>query len=356
MKKHNFAAGPSIIPDSVKELTAQGVLNLNNIGLSVMEISHRSKDFSAIIQEATALLKELLSVPDSHKVLFVHGGASMNFCMIPFNLLQKKAAYLDTGSWSAKAIKEAQMFGEVDIVASSKETVYNYIPKGYTIPSDADYFHITTNNTIYGTEIKTDIDSPVPLIADASSDILSRPLDISKYGIVYGGAQKNLGPAGVSFVIINPDILGKVDRQIPSMLDYRTHIKAESLFNTPSCLAIYGCLNMLKWLKDLGGVEKINAINNEKAGLLYEEIDRNKLFQPCVKDENDRSIMNITFIMNEDYKDKEAEFLEFAVSKGMVGIKGHRSVGGFRASIYNALPIESVKALIDTMKEFESKL
>jgi phosphoserine aminotransferase len=276
--------------------------------------------------------------------------------MIPFNLLQKKAAYLDTGSWSAKAIKEAQMFGEVDIVASSKETVYNYIPKGYTIPSDADYFHITTNNTIYGTEIKTDIDSPVPLIADASSDILSRPLDISKYGIVYGGAQKNLGPAGVSFVIINPDILGKVDRQIPSMLDYRTHIKAESLFNTPSCLAIYGCLNMLKWLKDLGGVEKINAINNEKAGLLYEEIDRKKLFQPCVKDENDRSIMNITFIMNEDYKDKEAEFLEFAVSKGMVGIKGHRSVGGFRASIYNALPIESVKALIDTMKEFESKL
>ncbi|MBN1951750.1 MAG: 3-phosphoserine/phosphohydroxythreonine transaminase [Bacteroidales bacterium] len=356
MKKHNFAAGPSIIPDSVKEVTAKGILDLNNIGLSVMEISHRSKDFLAIIQGAENLMRELLAVPDSHKILFVHGGASMNFCMIPYNLLQTKAAYLDTGAWSSKAIKEAKIFGEVNVVASSKEATYNYIPKGYTIPADADYFHITTNNTIYGTEIKTDIDSPVPLIADASSDIMSRPMDISKYGMVYGGAQKNVGPAGVAFVIIDESLLGKVDRPIPSMLDYRIHIKDESLYNTPSCLAVYGILNMLKWLKGMGGVEGIHKINVEKAGMLYDEIDRNKLFKSTVPDVNDRSIMNVTFIMNDDYKDKEAEFLEYAVSQGMVGIKGHRSVGGFRASIYNALPVDSVKALITAMKDFEAKL
>lgn len=356
MKKHNFAAGPSIIPDSVKEVTAQGILDLNNIGLSVMEISHRSKEFSAIMEETTSLMRDLLSVPDSHAIIFTHGGASLNFAMVPYNLLQKKAAYLDTGSWSSKAIKEAKFFGEVEVVASSKDTTYNYIPKNFAIPADADYFHITTNNTIYGTEIKTDIDSPVPLVADASSDILSRPMDVSKYGIIYGGAQKNVGPAGVAFVIIKKDILGKVDRPIPSMLNYQTHIDAGSLYNTPSCLAVYGCLNMLKWLKNLGGVEKINKMNNEKAGLLYDEIDRNKLFKPTVTDVADRSIMNVPFVMNDEYKEKEGEFLEFAVSKGMVGIKGHRSVGGFRASIYNALPLESVQALIAAMKEFEAKL
>jgi phosphoserine aminotransferase len=276
--------------------------------------------------------------------------------MVPFNLMKKKAAYLDTGSWSSKAIKEAKFFGEVEIVASSKDKTYNYIPKDFTIPEDADYFHITTNNTIYGTEIKTDLDSPVPLVADTSSDILSRPMDVSKYGIIYGGAQKNVGPAGVAFVIIRKDILGKVDRPIPTMLDYRTHIEGASLFNTPSCLAVYGCLNMLRWLRDLGGVEKIHKINVEKATMLYDEIDRNKLFRSTVPNVEDRSIMNVPFIMSDEFKEKEADFLQYAISQGMVGIKGHRSVGGFRASIYNALPIESIKALIKAMKEFEAKL
>ena len=356
MKKHNFYAGPSIIPDYAKELTAQGVLNLNNSGLSIMEISHRSKEFSAIIEEAASLIRELLLVPASHDVIFVHGGASLNFCMIPYNLLQKKAAYLDTGSWSSKAIKEARLFGEVEVVASSKDKNYNYIPKNYAIPEDADYFHITTNNTIFGTEIKKDISSPVPLIADASSDIMSRPMDVSKYGMIYGGAQKNIGPAGVAFVIIKRDILGKVDRPIPTILNYQTHMDNASLYNTPSCVAVFGCLNTLKWLKNMGGVDQIYKINLEKAKLLYDEIDRNKLFKATVPNEEDRSIMNVTFIMMDEYKEKEADFLEYATSLGMVGIKGHRSVGGYRASIYNALPLESVKALISAMKEFETKL
>ena len=356
MKKHNFNAGPSIIPEKVKELTAKGVLDLDGIGLSVMEISHRSKEFSAIIEEAASLLRELLVVPDSHSVIFTHGGASLNFCMVPYNLMQKKAAYLDTGSWSSKAMKEAKLFGEVEVVASSKDKNYTYIPKNFTIPSDVDYFHITTNNTIFGTEIKTDFDSPVPLIADASSDILSRPMDVSKYGLIYGGAQKNVGPAGVAFGIIRNDILGKVDRPIPSMLNYSTYIDNGSLYNTPSCLAVYGCLLMLRWLKDLGGVKAIHKINVEKAKMLYDEIDRNKLFKPTVDNEEDRSIMNVPFVMVDEYKEKEADFLQYAISQGMVGIKGHRSVGGFRASIYNAVPVESVKALIMAMKEFEAKI
>ncbi len=356
MKKHNFNPGPSIIPDEVKEVTAKGILDLNGIGLSVMEVSHRSKEFSAIIEETALLIRELMAVPASHSVVFTHGGASLNFCMVPYNLLQKKAAYLDTGSWSSKAIKEARLFGEVEIVASSKDKNYTYIPRDFTIPADADYFHITANNTIFGTEIREDIDSPVPLIADASSDILSRPVDVSKYGMIYAGAQKNVGPAGVAVVIIKNDILGKVDRPIPSMLDYRTYIDKASLFNTPACVSLYGCLNMLKWLKNLGGVEVIYKRNLEKAGILYEEIDRNKLFKSTIPDEKDRSIMNVTFVMTDEYKEKEAAFLEYAASKGMVGVKGHRSVGGFRASIYNALPLESVKALISTMKEFEAKL
>jgi phosphoserine aminotransferase len=321
-----------------------------------MEISHRSKDFSAIIEEAAALIRELLSVPESHAVIFVHGGASLNFCMIPYNLLQNKAAYLDTGSWSSKAIKEARLFGDVEVVASSKDKNYNYIPKNFSIPGDADYFHITTNNTIFGTEIKTDIDSPIPLIADASSDIMSRPMDVSKYGMIYGGAQKNIGPAGVAFVIIRKDILGKVDRPIPTILNYQTHIDNASLYNTPSCLAIFGCLNTLKWLKNLGGIDRIHKLNSEKAQVLYDEIDRNRLFMATVPDEDDRSIMNVTFVMTDEYKEKEADFLAFATAQGMIGIKGHRSVGGFRASIYNAMPIESIQALIGTMKEFEAKL
>lgn len=356
MKKHNFYAGPSILSEYAKEETAKGVLDLNGSGLSVMEISHRSKEFIAIMDEAVQLMKDLLSVPDSHSIVFLHGGASTQFGMVPFNLLNKKAAYLDTGAWSAKAIKEAKAVGEVEVVASSKDATYNYIPKGWEVPSDADYFHITTNNTIYGTEIKEDLDVPVPLVADASSDILSRPMDVSKYGILYGGAQKNVGPAGVGFAIVNKDILGNVDRTIPTMLDYRTHIDKESMFNTPPCVAVYAAMLNMRWLKNEGGVEAAYKRNVEKADLLYNEIDRNKLFVPTVKDINDRSIMNVTFVMPEEYKEKEADFMSFATDKGIVGIKGHRSVGGFRASIYNAMPIESVKVLTDAMKEFEAKL
>ena len=355
MKKHNFNAGPSILPEFTIKSTAENILDLNGIGLSLMEISHRSKEYSAINEEAQSLLKEILDVPAGYSVLFLQGGASLQFCMVPYNLLNQKAAYLETGSWAKKAIKEGKFFGQVDIVASSADKNYSYIPKNYAIPADADYFHITTNNTIYGTEIKKDIDSPVPLVADASSDILSRPLDVSKYAIIYGGVQKNLGPAGVAFVIIKDDVLGKFERKIPTMLDYKTHIEGNSLFNTPACVTVFACVQTMKWLKNLGGLKAMHRINVEKATLLYNEIERNKLFIPTVEDEADRSIMNVTFVMHENYKELEGEFLEFASSKGMIGIKGHRSVGGFRASIYNALPKESVQALTDTMKEFEIK-
>lgn len=356
MNKHNFYAGPSIISEFAKRETAAGILNLNNTGLSIMEISHRSPEFTEVITDATTLLRDLLSVPVDYHILFLQGGASMQFCMVPYNLLNTKAAYLDTGSWAKKAIKEAQLFGDVDVVASSKDENYSYIPTKYAIPEDADYFHITTNNTIYGTEIKKDITSPIPLVADASSDILSRPMDISKYGIVYGGAQKNIGPAGVSFAIIREDILGKVERQIPTMLKYETHIAKGSLFNTPPALAIYASLKNMIWLKQSGGINAIHKENVKKAQMLYDEIERNKLFRATVKNPEDRSIMNVTFVMAPEYLDKEVEFREFASERGMVGIKGHRSVGGFRASIYNALPKSSVKALVDTMKEFEEKL
>lgn len=355
MKKFNFNPGPAILPEYTVKNTAEGIKNLDGTGLSVMEISHRSKEFSEIMESAQSLFKELLNIPAGYSVLFLHGGASLQFCMVPYNLLKNKAAYLDTGSWASKAIKEAKALGDVEIVASSKDSNYNFIPRDYTVPGDADYFHITTNNTIYGTEIKEDLDVPVPLVADASSDIFSRPVDISKYAIIYGGAQKNLGPAGVAFTIIKEDIVGNVDRVIPTMLDYNTHIDKGSLFNTPPCLAVYACLQTLKWLKNLGGVEVIHKLNKEKANLLYEEIDRNKMFIPTVARDEDRSIMNVTFVMNEEYKEIEGEFLEFAKSQGMEGIKGHRSVGGFRASLYNALPKESVIALIDVMKKFEAR-
>jgi phosphoserine aminotransferase len=356
MKKHNFSAGPSILSPYAIENTARGILDLNGSGLSVMEISHRSKDFIAIMDEARDLFIELLQIPAGYSVLFLQGGASLQFCMVPYNFLNKKAAYLDTGTWANKAIKEAKIFGEVDVVASSKEQIYNHIPKGWKVPEDADYFHITTNNTIYGTELKEDIDVSVPLIADMSSDIFSRPVDISKYALIYGGAQKNLAPAGLTFVIVKNDALGKVDRTIPTMLNYQTHIDAESMFNTPPCVAVYAALHTLRWYKQMGGVEAMHKVNLQKAEVLYNEIDRNKLFKCPINDVNDRSIMNVSFVMNDEYKEKEAEYLEFASSRGMVGLKGHRSVGGYRASLYNAMPLESVQALVDTMKEFESKI
>jgi phosphoserine aminotransferase len=353
MKKHNFYAGPSILPEFTKEKTAEAVVNFAGTGLSVMEVSHRSKEFVAVMDEVCGLVKELLHVPDGYSVLFLQGGASLQFLMAPYNLMKKKSAYLNTGSWASKAIKEAKLFGEVVEVASSKDANFNYIPRNYIVPADADYFHITTNNTIFGTELLKDPDVDVPLVADMSSDIFSRPVDVSKYSLIYAGAQKNLGPSGATLVIVKDDALGKTDRPIPTMLDYRTHIANGSMFNTPSTLAVFGCLQTIRWLKDQGGVEAIEKVNIEKANLLYSELDRNKLFVPTVADPNDRSRMNVTFIMAPDYADLEKEFLEFATSKGMVGIKGHRSVGGFRASIYNALPVESVRALIETMQDFE---
>ena len=351
MKKHNFSAGPSILPREVIENTAQAVLDFN--GLSILEISHRSKDFQAVLDEAVALFKELLNIPEGYSVLFVGGGASMQFCMVPYNFLEKKAAYLNTGVWSKKAIKEAKAFGEVVEVASSAETTFNYIPKDYTIPADADYFHVTSNNTIYGTEIRKDLDSPVPMIADMSSDIFSRPVDVSKYICIYGGAQKNLAPAGATFVIVKDEALNKVSRYIPTMLQYQTHVDGGSMFNTPPVLPIYSALQTLRWIKKEGGVEEMQRRAKERADLLYGEIDRNKLFRATIADPEDRSYMNICFVMNDEYKELEADFMKFATDRGMVGIKGHRSVGGFRASCYNAMPLESVQALVDCMQEFE---
>jgi len=355
MKKYNFNPGPSVLPEVTLKNTAEAVLNLNGSGLSILEVSHRSKDFESILNEAIALFKELLDIPSGYSVLFLQGGASLQFTMVPYNFLNKKAAYLDSGSWANKALKEAKIFGEVQVVGSSKEQNYTYIPKGYSIPADADYFHITTNNTIYGTELKEDITSPVPLIADASSDILSRPMDVSKYALIYGGAQKNLGPSGVAFTIIRDSMLEKVTKVIPSMLSYKIHMENNSLYNTPPCVAIYACLQTLKWLKGLGGLNAIYKQNKEKADLLYSEIERNKLFISPLTDIKDRSIMNVVFVFKPEYKELEEKFLEYAKSKGLIGIKGHRSVGGFRASIYNAMSPEGVKILVQAMKDFEAQ-
>lgn len=352
MKKFNFNAGPSVLPRQVIEETAKAVLDLNGIGLSVLEISHRSKDFQAVLDEAVALFKELLEIPEGYSVLFLGGGASMQFCMVPYNFMEKKAAYLNTGTWANKALKEAKNFGEAVEVASSKDKTYCYIPKNYVVPADADYFHITTNNTIYGTEIRKDIDCNIPLIADMSSDIFSRPVDVSKYTCIYGGAQKNLAPSGVTFVIVKNDALGKVSRTIPTMLDYRTHIDGGSMYNTPPVLPIYSAMLTLRWIKEQGGVKEMQRRAQERAELLYGEIDRNPLFRGTAVEE-DRSLMNIDFVMAEDYKDLEQDFMAFAQSKGLVGIKGHRSIGGFRASCYNALPLEAVQTLVDCMKEFQ---
>lgn len=354
MKKHNFYAGPSILPDYTIENTIEAMKDFAGMGLSILEISHRSKQFVAVVDEAVALFKELLQIPEGYSVIFLGGGASLQFCMIPYNLLGKKAAYLNTGEWATKAIKEAKMFGDVSVVGSSEDKNFNYIPRGYEIPADADYFHITTNNTIYGTEILEDINSPVPLIADMSSDIFSRPIDISKYAVIYGGAQKNLAPAGVTFVIIKNDILGKVERNIPTMLKYSTHISKESMFNTPPVLPIFAALQTLKWLKEKGGVAEMEKINIKKAALLYSEIDRNSLFKPTIPVKEDRSRMNVCFVMNDGFEQFEKEFNDFATEHGMIGLKGHRSVGGFRASLYNALPYESVEALVAVMQKFEN--
>ncbi len=352
MKIHNFSAGPSILPDFTVEETAGAIKNFAGTGLSLMEVSHRGKEFIAVMDEAVALFRELLSIPDGYSVLFLGGGASLQFCMVPYNLLSKKAAYLNTGTWASKALKEAKLFGEVVEVASSKAANFTYIPKDYVVPEDADYFHITTNNTIFGTEIHEDLDVKVPLVADMSSDIFSRPVDVSKYALIYGGAQKNLAPAGVTFVIVKNDILGKTGRPIPTMLNYQTHIDEGSMFNTPPVVPVFAALQTLKWLKEKGGVKAMQKINEEKAAILYDEIDSNPLFKGTVTCKEDRSLMNVCFVMNDGYEELEPEFQKFATGKGMSGIKGHRSVGGFRASIYNAMPKESVQALVDCMKEF----
>ena len=342
-----------MLPREVIENTAKQCLDFNGSGLSLMEISHRAKDFQPVVDEAVALIKELLNIPAGYSVIFLGGGASLEFCMVPYNFLIKKAAYLNTGTWAKKAMKEAKLFGEVVEVASSADANYTFIPKGWNCPADVDYLHITTNNTIYGTEIRKDLEVSVPLIGDMSSDIFSRPVDVAKYDCIYAGAQKNLAMAGVTVVIVKDEKLGHTPRPIPTMLDYRTHVEKGSMFNTPPVVPIYSALETLRWIKKNGGVEAMDKRAKERAEILYGEIDRNKLFRGTVKEE-DRSVMNICFVMNDEYAELEKPFFEFATSKGMVGIKGHRSVGGFRASCYNAQTIEGVNALVACMKEFEA--
>ena len=351
-KVHVFNAGPCILPQVAIDNAIEALKDFKGTGVSVLSISHRTKEWEATMDECRALWKELLHIPDTHEVVFLGGGASLQFLYVAMNFLEKKAAYLDTGVWAHKALKEAQGIGEAYAIACSKDRNYSYIPKGFEIPADLDYLHITTNNTIYGTEIKTDIDCPCPLIADMSSDIMSRPVDVSKYDLIYGGAQKNVGPAGVIFAIIRKDALGRVSRYIPTMLDYRTHIDKESMFNTPPVFSIFMMNETLKWLKSIGGVEAIHEINRKKAELLYGEIDRNSLFVGTAASE-DRSLMNVCFVMAPGKEELQDEFMAFAKERKMVGIKGHRSVGGFRASLYNACPIEDVQALVDCMKEYE---
>ena len=353
MKKYNFNAGPSVLPDVVLEAASKAIIDFDGTGLSLLSISHRTPEFEAVLAEAKSLFAELLGIPDNYKIYFMGGGASTQFFHIPANFLGKKAGYVNTGVWTKKAIKEAKFYGEVEVVASSEDKNFSYIPKGFEIPADLDYLYICTNNTIYGTEYKEDIDCPVPLVADMSSDILSRPVDVSKYALIYGGAQKNLAPAGVTFVIIRDDMLQKVVRPLPTMMNVNTHVENDSMFNTPPVFPIFVMNETLKWLKSIGGVEAMHKINLEKAELLYNEIERNSLFRPTVAKE-DRSLMNICFVMTEGNEDLAPEFMEFAKERGMVGIKGHRLVGGFRASCYNACPKESVEALVACMQEFEA--
>ncbi|MEC5167100.1 phosphoserine aminotransferase [Flavobacterium sp. PL11] len=356
MKKHNYSAGPSILPQEVFEKSAQAILDFNDSGLSILEISHRSKDFVAVMDEARELALELLDLKGKgYQALFLAGGASLEFLMVPYNLMKEngKAAYLDSGTWASGAIKEAKLFGETIVVASSKEQNYNHIPKGYSVPADADYFHCTSNNTIFGTQMKEFPALEMPMVCDMSSDIFSRVIDFSKFDIIYAGAQKNMGPAGTTLVIVKEDILGKNGRVIPSMLDYVKHIKAESMYNTPAVFPIYASLLTLQWLKKQGGITAIEKINNEKAALIYAEIDRNPLFKGAAAVE-DRSIMNATFLLNDEAH--AAIFDTMWKAAGISGLPGHRSVGGYRASMYNALPLKSVQVLVDVMKELESKV
>ena len=352
MKKYNFNAGPSMLPREVIENTAKQILDFNGSGLSLMEISHRAKDFQPVVDEAEALIKDLLSVPEGYSVIFLGGGASLQFTQVPANLLLKKAAYLNTGTWANKAEKEAKLYGEVVEVASSKDANYTFIPKGWSVPADVDYLHITTNNTIYGTEMRQDLDVAVPLVADMSSDIMSRPVDVAKYDCIYAGAQKNMSMAGVTVVILKNDKLGKAPRELPTMMNYLTHVEKGSMFNTPPVVPIYSLLETMRWVKKQGGVEAMDKLAKQRAEIVYGEIDRNKLFRGTVAEE-DRSLMNICFVMNDEYKELEKPFFDFATERGMVGIKGHRSVGGFRASLYNACTQEDVDALVAAMQEFE---
>ena len=354
MKKYNFNAGPSMLPREVIENTAKQILDFNGIGLSLMEISHRSKDFQPVIDESVALIKELLDVPAGYSIIFLGGGASLEFMQIPANFLIKKAGYLNTGTWAKKALKEAKHFGEVVEVASSADDGYMKLPHNFDVPKDLDYLHITSNNTIYGTEYRKDLDSPVPLIGDMSSDIMSRPVDVSKYTCIYAGAQKNMAMAGVTVLIVKDDMLGKAPRELPTMVDYRTHVEKGSMFNTPPVVPIYSVLETMRWVKAQGGVKEMERRADERARILYDEIDRNKLFRGTVATE-DRSVMNICFVMNDEYKELEKPFFDFATERGMVGIKGHRSVGGFRASCYNAQTLEGVNALVQAMKDFEAQ-
>ena len=355
MKKYNFYAGPSILSPFAIDQTAEAVKNFAGTGLSLLEVSHRSKEFQAVVDETNALIKELLDVPEGYEVLFLGGGASLQFYMAPLNLLKTKASYIDTGTWGHNAIGQAQLVGQVDVVASSADKNYTYIPKNYTVSPDSDYFHYTSNNTIFGTETTETPELGVPLVCDMSSDFMSHPFDVSKYDLIYAGAQKNVGPAGVTIVIVKKDVLGKTGRTLPTMLDYQTHIKKGSMFNTPPCLPIYTCLQTLKWYKQLGGLKALEKLAIEKSTKLYDEIDRNKLFRGTVATE-DRSRMNVCFVMNDEYTELGEQFFEFAKNRGMVGIKGHRSVGGFRASIYNAMPVEGVDALVACMQDFEKSI
>lgn len=351
---HNFNAGPSILPKTVFQQASKAVLNYNNTGLSILEMGHRTKEFEAIMEEARSLVKELMQLDSDHEVLFLHGGASTQFMQVPMNLLNEKetAAYADTGVWSSKALKEAKLFGNVEVVCSSKEANYNFIPKDFVVPNDATYFHITTNNTIYGTQWQKIPSVSMPLVADMCSDIFSRQRDFNAFGLIYAGAQKNMGPAGVNLVVVNKNILGKVKRALPTIMDYRNHIKEGSMLNTPPVFAVYVSLLTLQWLKQMGGIVAIENINNEKAELLYNAIDNSSLFEPTAARE-DRSKMNVCFVMKDPSLEKQ--FLDFTAQHNIYGIKGHRSVGGFRASLYNALPLNSVEYLVDVMKEFERK-
>lgn len=354
---HNFNAGPSILPKSVFEQAAQAILNYNDTGLSILELGHRTDTFQAVMDEAVALVKELMQLDEEHEVLFLHGGASTQFFQVPMNLLNEHemAAYTDTGVWATKALKEARLYGHVEIVCSSKEANYNYLPRQFTVPKTAKYLHVTTNNTIYGTQwqdMSLFYEAGVPLVADMSSDILSRPLDFNKYDLIYAGAQKNVGAAGVNLIVVNKNILGKVERKLPTMMDYRNHIENGSMLNTPPVFAVYMCMLTLRWLKEQGGVTAIEKINTEKANLLYSAIDNLPVFKGTVVPE-DRSKMNVCFVM--DNVELEKEFQAACKQHGMIGVKGHRSVGGFRASLYNALPLTSVQALTELMTEFAQR-